>query len=69
MIKTNVEEIVRNYAVLVKNKIINEWTNGNEINTISLGKTFKFLDSKGNIYECQMKRVGNINDKRKSVNG
>ena len=69
MIRTIVEEIVRKYAVSLKNEIINEGNRSNEINTISLGKTFKFLDSKGNIYECQMKRVGNINDKRKSVNG
>ena len=70
MIRTIVEEIVRKYAVSLNKKIISEGkTSTNEVNTISLGKTFKFLDSKGNIYECQMKRVGNINDKRKSVNG
>ena len=62
MIRTIVEEIVRKYAISLKNKIINEGTNSNEINTISLGKTFKFLDSKGNIYECQMKKISNINE-------
>ena len=70
MIRTIVEEIVRKYAVSLKNRIINEGKGStNEINTISLGKTFKFLDNQGNIYECQMKKVGNINEKRKSVNG
>jgi hypothetical protein len=70
MIRTIVEEIVRKYAVSLNKKIISEGKSStSEVNTISLGKTFKFLDSKGNIYECQMKKVGNINDKRKSVNG
>ena len=68
MIRTIVEEIVRKYAVSLNKKIINESKETNEVNTISLGKTFKFLDSKGNIYECQMKRVGNINDRKRSVN-
>ena len=70
MIRTIVEEIVRKYAVSLKNKIISEGkSQTSEVNTISLGKTFKFLANDGTIYECQMKRVGNINDKRKSVNG
>lgn len=70
-IRAIVEEIVRKYALSLKNKIINENKNStNEINTISLGKTFKFLDSSGNIYECQMKKVSNINDvkKKKGIN-
>lgn len=69
MIRTIVEEIVRKYAVSLKNKIINEGkTSTNEVNTISFGKTFNFLANDGTIYECQMKRVGNINDKKRSVN-
>ena len=67
MIRTIVEEIVRKYAISLKNKIINEGTNGNEINTISLGKTFKFLDSSGNIYEAKLTKIGNINEKKKSI--
>ena len=67
MIRTIVEEIVRKYAVSLKNRIINEGTNGNEINTISLGKTFKFLDSSGNIYEAKLTKIGNINEKKKSI--
>lgn len=69
MIRNIVEETVRKYAISLKNKIINEGKNSGEISAISLGKTFKFLDSNGNLYECQMKKIGNINDKRKSVNG
>jgi hypothetical protein len=39
----------------------------NEVNTIALGKTFKFLAKNGDIYEAKLTKVGNINDKRKSV--
>jgi hypothetical protein len=67
MIRTIVEDIVRKYAQSLKKNLVTESTGGAEVNTIALGKTFKFLDSKGNIYECTMKKVGNIN--KKSVNG
>lgn len=70
MIRTIVEEIVRKYAVSLNKKIISEGKQTvNEVNTIALGDTFKFLDKQGNIYECTMKKVGNINNKKKSVNG
>lgn len=68
MIRTIVEDIVRKYSASLKKQIINENTNGNEINTISLGKTFKFLDSSGNIFEAKLYKIGNINNKRKNVN-
>ena len=70
MIRTIVEEIVRKYAVSLNKKIMTESKQEtNEINTISLGKSFKFLAKNGDLYECTMKKVGNINDKKKSVNG
>ena len=70
MIRTIVEEIVRKYAVSLNKKIISEGKQTtNEVNTIALGDTFKFLDKQGNIYECTMKKVGSINNKKKSVNG
>ena len=70
MIRTIVEEIVRKYAVSLNKKIISEGKQTtNEVNTIALGDTFKFLDKQGNIYECTMKKIGNINNKKKSVNG
>jgi hypothetical protein len=70
MIRTIVEEIVRKYAVSLNKKIMNESKQEtNEINTISLGKSFKFLAKNGDLYECTMKKVGNIIDKKKSVNG
>ena len=67
MIRTIVEDIVRKYTQSLKKNLVTEGTGGAEVNTIALGKTFKFLDSKGNIFECTMKKVGNIN--KKSVNG
>ena len=67
MIRTIVEEIVRKYTSSLSKKMLNEG-NKNEVNTIALGKTFKFLDSEGNIYECTMKKVSNINEvKKKNV--
>lgn len=69
MIRTIVEEIVRKYTVSLKNKLINEGKDGvNKINTIALGDKFKFLDDAGNIYECTMKKIGNINNKKRNVN-
>lgn len=69
MIRTIVEEIVRKYAVSLNKKIINEnKSQVSEVNTISLGKNFKFLANDGSIYECTMKKIGNINDKKRSVN-
>lgn len=66
MIRTIVEEIVRKYAVSLNKKIINEskQSNLNEVNTMMIGKKFKFLDSKGNIYEASLKKVGNINNQK-----
>lgn len=69
MIRTIVEEIVRKYAVSLKNKILTEdKQNMNEVNTVMLGKSFKFLAKNGDIYEAKLTKVGNINDKKKSVN-
>jgi len=69
MIRTIVEEIVRKYAVSLKNKILTEdKQNMNEVNTVMLGKSFKFLAKNGDIYEAKLTKVANINDKKKSVN-
>ena len=65
MIRTIVEDIVRKYAQSLKKNLVTEGVGGAEVNTIALGKTFKFLDSKGNIYECSMRKVSNINDVKK----
>lgn len=69
MIRTIVEEIVRKYAVSLNKKIISESKTQevNELNTVMLGKKFKFLDSKGNIYEASLKKIGNINHKKEVV--
>ena len=68
MIRTIVEEIVRKYTLSLKNKLINEGKqNDSQINTIAFGKTFKFLDNEGNIYECTMKKIGNVKNKKSVV--
>ena len=71
MIRTIVEEIVRKYAVSLKKNILSESKQTapiNQVNTIALGETFKFLTKTGDIYECTMKKVGNIKNNKKSVN-
>lgn len=72
MIRTIVEEIVRKYAVSLNKKIMTEskqTATPSQVNTIALGESFKFLTKDGTIYECTMKKVGNINKNKKSVNG
>lgn len=65
MIRTIVEDVVRKYASSLNKKIISEGKeNPNVLNTFSIGKTFKFLDSKGNIYEATLKKIANINKKK-----
>lgn len=69
MIRTIVEDIVRKYAQSLNKRIISEGKDGggNMLNTLTIGKSFKFLDSKGNIYEAKLTKIGNINDKKKST--
>lgn len=68
MIRTIVEDIVRKYAQSLNKRIISEGKeNANSLNTLTIGKSFKFLDDAGNIYICEMKKVGNIKDKKKST--
>ena len=71
MIRTIVEEIVRKYASSIAKKVINEskGSNASTVNTMMLGEKFKFLTDDGDIYECTMKRVGNVKDRKKNVNG
>lgn len=65
MIRTIVEDVMRKYASQLSKKILSESKGGGaELNTIMLGRNFKFLDKSGNIYECTMKKVGNVNDKK-----
>lgn len=70
MIRTIVEEIVRKYAISLKKNVLSENKQTqpiNQVNTIALGETFKFLTKNGDIYECTMKKIGNVN--KKKVNG
>ena len=67
MIRTIVEDVVRKYTQALNKKIINEskaQVNLNEVNTVTLGKSFKFLAKNGDIYEAKLTKIGNINDKR-----
>lgn len=65
MIRTIVEDIVRKYTASLSKKVLNESKQQiNELNTFIIGKKFKFLDGKGNIYEATLKKIGNINDKK-----
>lgn len=67
MIRTIVEDIVRKYAQSLNKRIVNESKNSNEqlneVNSIVLGKTFKFLAKNGDIYEAKLTKIGNINKK------
>lgn len=73
MIRTIVEEIVRKYAISLTKHVLseNKQKGINEVNTIALGETFKFLTKNGDVYECTMKKISNINDikKKKGING
>ena len=65
MIRTIVEDIVRKYTSSLSKKMLSESKGSvNELTTITLGKSFKFLDRQGNIYEATLKKIGNINNKK-----
>lgn len=63
MIRTIVEDIVRKYAQSLNKKIVNEGK-GNELNTLTLGNSFKFLAKNGDIYEAKLTKIGNIKQKK-----
>ena len=64
MIRTIVEDIVRKYTSSLSKKMLSESKGSvNELTTMTLGKSFKFLDRQGNIYEATLKKIGNINNK------
>ena len=65
MIRTIVEDIVRKYKSSLSKKMLSESKGSvNELTTMTLGKSFKFLDRQGNIYEATLKKIGNINNKK-----
>ena len=65
MIRTIVEGIVRKYTSSLSKKMLSESKGSvNELTTMTLGKSFKFLDRQGNIYEATLKKIGNINNKK-----
>lgn len=65
MIRTIVEDIVRKYTSSLSKKMLSESKGSvNELTTMTFGKSFKFLDRQGNIYEATLKKIGNINNKK-----
>ena len=65
MIRTIVEDIVRKYTSSLSKKMLSESKGSvNELTTMTLGKSLKFLDRQGNIYEATLKKIGNINNKK-----
>ena len=65
MIRSIVEDIVRKYTSSLSKKMLSESKGSvNELTTMTLGKSFKFLDRQGNIYEATLKKIGNINNKK-----
>ena len=65
MIRTIVEDIVRKYTSSLSKKMLSESKGSvNELTTMTLGKSFKFLDRQGNIYEATLRKIGNINNKK-----
>lgn len=64
-IRAIVEEIVRKYTGSLQKKMLTESKQSlNEMNTLIIGKNFKFLAKNGDIFECTMRKVGNVNDKK-----
>lgn len=65
LIKTIVEESVKKYASSLKKSMLTEGKdNGlNNVAAMKIGKTFSFIDSKGNLYEAQLKFIKNVNQK------
>lgn len=67
MIKMIVEGVVKKYMEPIKNNLLTEGksANSNSVDSIILGKKFKFVDSSGNIYEAVLKYKGNVNSMNK----
>ena len=56
---------MRKYTSSLSKKMLSESKGSvNELTTMTLGKSFKFLDRQGNIYEATLKKIGNINNKK-----
>lgn len=66
IIKMIVEGTMNKCIESLEKKILSENKgNINEVNTMIVGKKFKFIDGSGNIYEAILKYKGNVNDIKK----
>ena len=67
MIKMIVEDCMRKYTSSLKKQLISENKTTQDSGTLQamkIGNKFSFIDSKGNIYEATLKKVGNVNNKK-----
>ena len=67
MIKMIVEDCLRKYTSSLKKQLISENKTTQDSGTLQamkIGNKFSFIDSKGNIYEATLKKVGNVNNKK-----
>ena len=64
VIKSLIDESIRRHLDEYKG-VLSEGKNQNtNMNIMSIGSKFQFIDSKGNIFEAKLIRKGNINDKK-----
>ena len=67
MIKMIVEDCMRKYTSSLKKQLISENKTTQDSGTLQamkIGNKFSFIDSKGNLYEATLKKVGNVNNKK-----
>ena len=67
MIKMIVEDCMRKYTSSLKKQLISENKTTQDSGTLQamkIGNKFSFIDSKGNIFEATLKKVGNVNNKK-----
>jgi hypothetical protein len=65
IINESVQENVKKYISALSKKLINEGIgsgSANDLIAMKVGKSFSFIDKQGNVYECTLKKKGNVNN-------
>ena len=65
MLKMIIEGVVKKYMDELKTSMLNESVQknpSNNIQAVTLGNNFRFVDKSGNIYVANLTYKGNIND-------
>jgi hypothetical protein len=65
IVNESVQENVKKYMSALSKKLISEGVgtnNSNDLIAMKAGKTFSFIDKQGNVYECTLKKKGNVNN-------